>query len=158
LKYVFGYDHALMRSDQIHYVSQELPSATGLLARLLVRQLGGELSRTETGLLSTLSGGPRRITELAEFEGLAQPTMTSLVKALEQQGLVRRERQADDGRVVLVHLTDSGAATLEDYRRRARELLSSYLVEIPDEQVEALAVATDALTQLIALIQQRYTR
>jgi DNA-binding MarR family transcriptional regulator len=158
LEYDFGYDHALMRSDQIHYVSQELPSATGLLARLLVRQLGGELSRTETGLLSTLSGGPRRITELAEFEGLAQPTMTSLVKALEQQGLVRRERQTDDGRVVLVHLTDSGAATLEDYRTRARELLSSYLVEIPDEQVEALAAATDALTQLIALIQQRYAR
>ena len=108
--------------------------------------------------MSTLSGGPRRITELAEFEGLAQPTMTSLVKALEQQGLVRRERQTDDGRVVLVHLTDSGAATLEDYRTRARELLSSYLVEIPDEQVEALAVATEALTQLIALIQQRYAR
>src|SRR6202522_1217126 len=117
----------LNRSDQIDYVSKQLPSAAGLLARLLVRQLGGELSRTEVGLLKTLSGGPRRITELAELEGLAQPTMTSLVKALEQQGLVRRDRQADDGRVVLVHLTDSGSAALEDYRARARELLGSYL-------------------------------
>jgi len=36
-----------------------------LLTRLLVRQLGGELSRTEIGLLKTLGGGPRRITELA---------------------------------------------------------------------------------------------
>src|ERR1700735_2498556 len=105
----------LNRSDQIDYVSKQLPSAAGLLVRLLVRELGSELSRTEVGLLNTLSGGPRRITELAEFEGLAQPTMTSLVKALEQQGLVRRERQADDGRGVLVHLTDSGTATLEDY-------------------------------------------
>src|ERR1700678_859377 len=117
----------LNRSDQIDYVSKELPSAAGLLARLLVRQLGGELSRTEVGLLNTLSSGPRRITELAELEGLAQPTMTSLVQRLEQQGLVRRDRQADDGRVVLVQLTDSGSAALEDYRARARELLGSYL-------------------------------
>jgi DNA-binding MarR family transcriptional regulator len=144
----------LNRSDQIDYVSKRLPSAAGLLARLLVRQLGGELSRTEVGLLNTLSSGPRRITELAELEGLAQPTMTSLVKHLEQQQLVRRDRQADDGRVVLVHLTDGGAVALEDYRARVRELLGSYLAEIPDEQVQALAAATDALDQLVALLQQ----
>jgi hypothetical protein len=34
-------------------------------------------------------------------------------------------------------------------------MLGTYLSEIPDEQVEALAAATDALTQLIALLQQR---
>src|ERR1700733_9829141 len=100
----------LNRSDQIDYVSKQLPWAAGLFARLLLRQLGDELSRTEVGLLNTLSGGPRRITELAELEGLAQPTMTSLVKQLEQRGLLRRGRHADDGRVVLVHLTDAGVA------------------------------------------------
>jgi DNA-binding MarR family transcriptional regulator len=148
----------LNRSDQIDYVSKQLPSAAGLLARLLVRQLGDELSRTEIGLLNTLSSGPRRITELAELEGLAQPTMTSLVKQLEQQGLVRRDRQADDRRVVLVNLTDGGAVSLEDYRARVRELLGSYLAEIADQQVEALAAATDALAQLVALLQQRHVR
>jgi DNA-binding MarR family transcriptional regulator len=144
----------LNRADLIDYVSRQLPPDAGLLVRLLVRQLGGELSRTEAGLLSTLGSGPRRITELAELEGLAQPTMTSLVKQLEQQELVRRDRQAGDGRVVLVHLTGNGAAALEDYRARVRELLGSYLAEIPDEQVEALAGATDALAQLVALLQQ----
>ena len=121
-------------------------------------ELGGELSRSEVSLLSTLSGGPRRITELAELEGLAQPTTTSLVKALEQQGLARRDRQADDGRVVLVHLTDDGAGALEDYRARARELLGRYLAEIPDEQVEALAEAAEAVSQLVALLQRRHLR
>ena len=149
---------ALNRSDQIDYVSQQLLPGAGLLVRLLVRELGGELSRSEVGLLSTLSGGPRRITELAELEGLAQPTMTSLVKQLEQQGLVRRDRQADDGRVVLVHLTDGGAVALGDYRARARELLGGYLAEIPDEQVEALAGAAEAVGQLVALLQQRHVR
>ena len=114
-----------------------------------------ELPRSEVGLLSTLSGGPQRITTLAELEGLAQPTTTTMVKALEQRGLVTREQHADDGRVVLVNLTKAGSAALEDYRSRARAMLGTYLSEIPDEQVEALAAATDALTQLIALLQQR---
>jgi DNA-binding MarR family transcriptional regulator len=148
----------LNRSDLIDYVSKQLLPGAGLLVRLLVREVGGELSRTQVGLLSTLSDGPRRITDLAELEGLAQPTMTSLVKQLEQRGLVRRERQADDGRVVLVQVTASGAVALEDYRARARELLGTYLAEISDEQVEALAGATEALAQLVALLQQRHAR
>src|ERR1700680_40151 len=126
------------RSDGIDYVSSELLTRAALLTRLLVRQLGGELSRSEVGLLSTVSGGPRRITELAELEGLAQPTMTILVKQLEQRGLVRRERHTDDGRVVLVNLTSAGSAALEDYRARASALLGAYLAEIPDQQIEAL--------------------
>ena len=81
------------RSEQIEYVSGQLLARAALLTRLLARQLGGELSRTEAGILITLEGGPRRVTELAELEGLAQPTMTLLVKQLENRGLARRERR-----------------------------------------------------------------
>jgi DNA-binding MarR family transcriptional regulator len=148
----------LDRSQQIDVVSRQLLPGAALLTRLLVRQLDGELSRTEIGLLSTLGRGAQRITSLAELEGLAQPTMTSMVKQLEQRGLVRRERQADDGRVVLVTLTEAGSVALEDYRARARAVLGTYLAEIPDEQVQALAAAMDALARLIALLQQRPVR
>src|SRR6476659_1384677 len=149
---------ALDRSQQIDVVSRQLLPHAALLTRLLVRQLGGELSRTEVGLLSTLSVGAHRITALAELEGLAQPTMTSIVKQLEQRGLVRRERQTGDGRVVLVTLTEAGSVALADYRAQARAVLGEYLAEIPDEQVQALAAATDALERLVALLQQRPVR
>jgi DNA-binding MarR family transcriptional regulator len=102
-----------------------------LLTRLLAGQLGDELSRTEVGLLITLSGGPRRITELAKLERLKQPTMTALVQRLEHQDLVTPERDADDGRVVLVNLTEAGSAALDDYRAQARAALSHYLTECP---------------------------
>jgi DNA-binding MarR family transcriptional regulator len=147
-------ERAANREDQLESVARELLPRAALLTRLLVRQIGGDLSRTEVGLLSTVSGGPRRITDLAEYEGLAQPTTTILVKQLEQQGLVRRERQMEDGRVVLVHLTEPGSRALEEYRARASELLGGYLAEIPDQQVDALAAATGALAQLITLLQQ----
>jgi len=149
---------SLARSAQIDYVSSDLLPGAALLTRLLVRQLDGELSRTELGLLRTLSEGPRRITELAELEALAQPTMTVLIKRLEQQGLVKRERRSDDGRVVLVDLTQEGRVALEDYRERIRAAMGAYLAEIPDEQVDRLAAATETLAQLVTLLQDRPAR
>jgi DNA-binding MarR family transcriptional regulator len=142
------------RSDQIEYVSSRLITRAALLTRLLARQLGAEMSRSEAGLLNTLTDGPRRITELAELEGVAQPTMTILVKQLEQQGLVKRERRADDGRVVLVTLTEAGSVALEGFRTHVAAMLGAYLAEIPDQQVDELAAATEALGQLVTLLQE----
>jgi DNA-binding MarR family transcriptional regulator len=142
------------RSDQIDYVSSRLFGYAAVLNRLLVAELGGELSRTELGVLATVDRGPRRITELAGLERLAQPTMTLLVKRLEQQGLVKRERQADDGRVVLVTLTAAGKVELEDYRAQASAALSAHLAELPDAQVEALVAATETLSELVTLLQR----
>jgi DNA-binding MarR family transcriptional regulator len=143
------------RSAQIDYVASELVPRAALLTRLLLRQVDAELSRTELGLLRTLSDGPRRITELAELEGLAQPTTTIMIKQLEQEGLVQRERRSDDGRVVLVDLTKSGRVALEAYRERVREALGAYIAEITDEQVDQLAAATETLGQLVTLLQQQ---
>ena len=146
------------RSERIDYISRELLPRAALLTRLLVRQLGGELSRTELGLLKTLDGGSRRITELAELQGLAQPTITILIKQLEERGFVTRTRQPDDGRVVLVSLTESGNGALEDYRGKLRAVLGGHLTEISDEQVEALAAATETLSQLVDVLQLRPAR
>src|SRR3954467_4033848 len=104
------------RAGRMDYVADHLLLHAGLLTRLLIRETGSQLSRTEAGLLFTLGRGPRRITELAELEGLAQPTVTQLVKRLEEQGWVKRDRPADDGRVVLLSLTRAGGRALDEFR------------------------------------------
>src|SRR5580698_4344396 len=142
------------RSGQIEYVSTRLLARAGVLTRLLAKQVDSELSQTEAKVLKTLRDGPRRITELAECEGLAQPTTTLLVKRLEELGLVRRERQADDGRVVLVSLQPAGIQALEDFRAQFIALLRADLATTTDEQIEALAIATETLESLINVLQQ----
>jgi DNA-binding MarR family transcriptional regulator len=142
------------RSSRIDYVSSQLLSRVALLTRLLVNQLGGDLSRTEVGLLTTLRDGPRRITELAQLEHLAQPTMTLLVKRLEQEGMVSRERHASDGRAVLVSLTAAGEAALDRFLAEASAALGAYVAELSDDRVEALADATETIARLVALLQQ----
>src|ERR1700678_4081698 len=140
------------RSSRIEYVSTQLLSRAAALTRLLAKQVNSQLSQTEAKVLNTLRDGPRRITELAELEGLAQPTTTLLVKRLEELGLVRRERQVADGRVVLVSLEPAGIQALENFRAQFMALLRADLATTTDEQIEALATATETLESLINLL------
>ena len=125
---------------------------------MAARQAGRRFSRTEAGVLRTLSTGPRRITELAELEGLAQPSVTLLVRRLGEQGLVARERDPEDGRVVMVCLTASGAAVLEEVRGQMRAALREYLAGMSDDQIDTLASAVDSLQELIDLLQEGASR
>ena len=144
----------MTREEQAMHVASQLVPRAALLTRLLARHLRGALTRPEISLLNTLQGGPRRITELADLEGVAQPTMTQLVKRLEAQGLVERARQRDDGRVVVVSLTEAGAVAFDGYRTQAAIALSRYLDHMSDEEIEALATATETLAELARLLQR----
>jgi DNA-binding MarR family transcriptional regulator len=126
------------------------------LARLAAKQVSSELSRTEAGMLNSLTTGARRITDLADVEGLAQPTTTLLVKGLEQRGWVRRERHNHDGRIVMVSLTPLGSDVLEDYRSGFSEALRSGLAEVAtEEEVDSLISATATLEALVMALQSR---
>src|SRR5919205_2505561 len=100
-------------ATEIDELAHALPERIWLLGRLFWRRGQRDITRTEAGLLNSLSDGPRRITELAELEGLAQPTVTLLVGRLEERGWVSRRRDPDDGRAVLVTGTDAGREALE---------------------------------------------
>jgi DNA-binding MarR family transcriptional regulator len=118
------------------------------------RHLERDISRTEAGVLSTLSEGRRRITELALLEGLAQPTVTVLVAKMEERGLVSRERDTSDGRVVLVDITQQGGVALDELRAQYREVLHERMASMSKKEVAALRAATDALGTLIDALQR----
>jgi DNA-binding MarR family transcriptional regulator len=142
-----------VRAERLDYVAGHLLPHAALLTRLLVGQVQSEVSRTDGGVLNTLTGGSRRITELAELEGLAQPTMTLVVQRLEQRGWVKRERGADDGRVVLVSLTEAGRATLEQVRAQVGAALRGYMDAMSDEQIAELETTTETLALLVDVLQ-----
>ena len=105
------------------------------------------------GALLTLrrldADGPQRVTDLAAAELVTQPTMTVLVNRLEQDGLVRKTRDADDARAVLVEITDIGRAQLSEVRAGRAAVLQSRLDRLDDEARAALAAALPALDQLL---------
>jgi DNA-binding MarR family transcriptional regulator len=137
------------REEQLDYVAEHLPSRAAVLVRLLVKQVRSrEISRTEMEVLSILTEGPRTITELTGLEGIAQPTMTLLVKRLHEKGWVKREGLPDDGRVVIVSLTEAGAAAQQRCRAQFLQAMRTDLQELSDRELRALSVATETLSSV----------
>ncbi|HTT93655.1 MAG TPA: MarR family transcriptional regulator [Solirubrobacterales bacterium] len=141
------------RGEAIALVATTLLGRANRLTRLLMRSGRHELSRTEAGVLSTLTEGPRRITELAAGEALAQPTVTQLVDKLEGRGLVSRGRSGEDGRVVLVEITPLGQEQLEELRAEIRANMREALADLPDTELTELVHAAETLGALIEKLQ-----
>jgi DNA-binding MarR family transcriptional regulator len=149
-------DPQAQRVQRIDHVASHLLSRAALLVRLLVKQVRNtEISRTEGEVLIILSAGPRRITELAELEGIAQPTMTVLVKRLQENGWVERQGLAEDGRVVMVTITAAGSSALEGFRAQFLAAMRTDLEALSDEELEALTAATETLGSFVDVLQQR---
>ena len=120
----------------------------GLMAAA-VRRMNRDISLTSAAVLGTVERtGPRRITDLAAIEGVAQPSMTTLVSNLERAGLVERRRDAEDQRVVLVALTPAGAGYLRARRRAGADAFARLIGKLPPGEAQALIAATSALVHL----------
>jgi len=137
------------RAEAIDLVASTLLGRAARLTRLLMRSGAHRLSRTEVGVLATLSEGPRRITQLAQTEALAQPTVTQLVDKLEARGLVARARSGDDARVVMVEVTPAGTEVFEEVRAEIRANMREALVDLPDAELTELVHAAETLGGLI---------
>src|SRR3954451_7192602 len=127
----------------------ELDARLASLYWLVGRESGRDLSRTAGSVLATLDEGPRRITDLAAAEAVAQPTVTTLVGRLERDGLVRRATDPADARAVLVHLTDAGRERLAHRRAARAAVLDERLTGLTDDERALLQDALPALQKLI---------
>jgi len=110
------------------------------------------LSMTAGATLSTLErNGPCRLTALAAREGVTQPAMTQLVSRLQDAGLVSREADPADGRVVRVSITEAGKTMLARRRAKRADGLAGVLARLSAEHRVALANALPALDELAAV-------
>ena len=110
------------------------------------------LSMTAAATLATIERfGPQRLTVLATREGVTQPAMTQLISRLEESGLVRREPSPDDGRVVLVAITEQGRATLAHRRSARAERLAGIIAQLSPDHRAALGAALPALDALASV-------
>lgn len=128
----------------------------GVLARLysFLRRtiLPKEMSLTQALALGTLRDlGPQRITDLAELEGVRQPTCTGLINTMEEEGWVVRRVDVTDRRAVVVELTPKGREVLQSITDARSALLSGYLSVLSTAERDALAASLPGFQKLIDL-------
>ena len=115
---------------------------------------GFGLDRGEFDVIGTLrrSGPPYRLTPTELYTALMMSSggLTHRLDRLEKAGLIRREKSTQDGRSVLVVLTEAGAARAEAAFRADMAQEAAVLQALDPEERAALA---DLLRKLITGIE-----
>jgi DNA-binding MarR family transcriptional regulator len=136
-------------------VAGALRASIGLLLRRLRQvQAEGELTLPESAALTRLDrGGPSTASALARLEQISPQSMGATLGALEARGLVERRPDPQDGRRVVLSVTDSGRQVVRDKRNARTERLAKALSAgfTPSElrQLEAAAPLLERLAQSI---------
>lgn len=114
---------------------------------------GRDLSRNQVDILQHLDPvEPVSVGQLAEHMGVSISTMSLNTKRLERDGYLYRSKDAADGRIVHLRLTESGERVRDDQevldRGRVREMLSTLSEEERERGLRGLEVLAEAAAEL----------
>jgi DNA-binding MarR family transcriptional regulator len=130
-------------------LAADLRVAVMKLARRLRQQLSeDDISTGQFSVLAVLAKGPRTPRELAEVERVQPPSMTRTVNYLVEAGLASRTDHPDDGRQVLVAVTEHGLEVVYETRRRRNAWLAQRLAELTPGERATLAAASTIVSRL----------
>lgn len=110
----------------------------------------GRLTAPQVNLLQPLLlEGPMSSGQLAEAAGLTPATTTHMLDQLAVSGVVERERQQDDKRVVITRLTDEGQEMLESRLVEMRQAWDAALEHLSNEELENATRAIEAVCRFV---------
>src|ERR1700742_3197924 len=131
-------------------VAAALRESVGLLLRRMRQHMPGELTLPENAAVARLSrSGPTTSSALAKLEQISPQSMGATLAGLEARGLVARRPDPDDGRRVVLSLTDAGQQVLQDKRNaRTRQLAEALSARFTPDEIRLLAEAAPLLGRL----------
>jgi DNA-binding MarR family transcriptional regulator len=141
-------------SNNSQIVADEIHSASIHLLRKLRREdADSGLNAPRLSALSVIVfAGPVTLGDLAAAEQVRPPTMTRIVDALAEQGLVSRTKDAKDGRTTHITATPVGRKLLMKGRERRVRALSKQIAALGPKDQATLREAVEILKRVIAAI------
>ena len=82
---------------------------------------------------------PRRVSLLARRLNVSTPTMTGILDRLVRQGLITRQDDPEDRRVVLNALTEKGQSLIERFQPVQSERLRAIVNQLPSDERQEIA-------------------
>jgi DNA-binding MarR family transcriptional regulator len=145
---------ALLRESLLVELHAHTPAAA---MRAIRRRPGGTLSLIHLHVLSVLDlDGPQAMNALAEALDVSQASATGIVDRMEARGLVIRQRDAADRRIVRVLPTDDGRGVLADFASARRDELADLLDELTEPELNGLLRGARALRRARERHQERH--
>ncbi|HET6154642.1 MAG TPA: MarR family transcriptional regulator [Marmoricola sp.] len=139
--------HPARVEDQLCFALYAASRAVAAAYRPLLREL--DLTYPQYLVMLCLwESDSMTVTDIGRTLGLDSGTLSPLLQRLSAAGLVRRERQADDERVVRIHLTGEGRA-IEEKAGLVREQVEGS-TGLTGKEFAGLRTSLHALTATIS--------
>jgi DNA-binding MarR family transcriptional regulator len=132
-------------ADRLH------SAAIHLLRRLRIQDLASGIGPAKLSALSVLvfAGRPLSLAELADSEQVKNPTMSRLIGAMEEDGLVRTAPSKQDARSIQIRPTDRGKHLLLAGKKRRVDSLAAALSVCGKSELDRLEDSLELLRQVI---------
>jgi DNA-binding MarR family transcriptional regulator len=109
----------------------------------------GPYTLTQLSALSTVDNhGPLSAGDLAAYERVQPPSMTKVIAALEEAGLVRRDAHPSDKRQAIIAITPEGSALLASSRRTSEAWFAGQLAQLSEDEREQLRALAPILAKI----------
>jgi DNA-binding MarR family transcriptional regulator len=119
------------------------------LNRRLRQERQTDLTPTQLSVLgAVLKIGPATPSSIAAHERVQPPSITRTLSCLVDKDLALRERHPEDGRQVLISISDKGEAVLAEERARRDRWLAKRLAELTTAERKVLREATALMERL----------
>jgi DNA-binding MarR family transcriptional regulator len=119
-------------------------------ARRMRQEAGSELRAPRASALTSVElHGPLTPSELAEVERIKRPSATRILRGLEEEGLVERTPDPNDGRSSLISITADGRERLRRLRQRKNAYLAKRMRDLDPPEIDTLDRAAEILERLL---------
>ncbi|MGI9093857.1 MAG: MarR family winged helix-turn-helix transcriptional regulator [Mycobacteriales bacterium] len=125
-------------------------SVVRLNRRLRSQRADTSVTLTQVAALSTLRHHGRMSPgALAAHEKVQPPSMTRVLAALEERGLVTRRAHPHDRRQAIVELTDVGTKIVDEEVRAREAWLCQRIQGIPEQDRQTLRAAVEVINRIV---------
>ncbi len=108
-----------------------------------------DLTEQQWRVIRILHGaGELDASEVAEKASILAPSLTRMIKSLEQRRFITKHKDASDGRRVLLRLAPAGIAMFEKVMPDSRRVYAEIDAQFGRERVDALLDMLDELAEL----------
>ncbi len=129
--------------------SQKLAQSVVRLSRRLRQERHSDLTATQLSVLGALrTMGPSSPSAIAAHERVQPPSITRTINCLDEAGLVTRDQNPDDGRQLIVSISDKGEDVLAVERARRDQWLARRFAELTTAERKLLRDATAVLDRI----------
>jgi DNA-binding MarR family transcriptional regulator len=136
--------------DDAAALAARLRLAVTRLSRPIRQQVAAGLTPSQISTLASVERlGSPTLGELAAAEQVQPPSMTRTVAALQSAGMLERQVDPRDGRVVRVRVSAEGHRTLQRTRSLRNALLARRLRRLSTEERHRLAELVGLLERLV---------